>query len=491
MSKKTRTQFLDLEDISLRCVFQYLSIQDRFTLFFDFFPCRIQPLLENFISFVNISNENDEWIQKYLPKALTQRKIFGLCLKEKQIDFVSKYFSLGDIQTIYLITTYINDKVSANYCIQLCQYLNKLVLLRDKKGEDKEIFIYPIVGQDYIFQNLTDLSINLSKIDSIFTILQRLPNLQTLKMHLENSRSYDEQEIHIDNIESCTMLRNVKITGVTSYRHEFQTFFALFGSTIQFLTINITILENQPFLTQLEHDVLNKMPLLSSFNFFIKWNRQYLDGIFVIDTQIFQNSNWQRFGQVICCHNRIIYNLPYKFSCFEIMTNDLNLLYNGSKSRPSVVERVRTVLLRRQKPWWSINTFRFIRNSFPNVRTLYFHCKLKKTDDNYMQIHDVRFPELFDNDFHNNNEIQLLNVTTVYLNIEREQFNYLNFRYLFNLLPNLKIIKTNRPENARKYVGHCYNDIAKNKLDCLKIEHLHIPQYINTSTKLFYYLCEF
>ncbi|CAF4360687.1 unnamed protein product, partial [Adineta steineri] len=116
-------------------------------------------------------------------------------------------------------------------------------------------------------------------------------------MHLENSDSYDEQEIRIDNIESCTMLRNVIITGVTSYRHEFQTFFAIFGSTIQFLTINITILENQPFLTQLEHDVLNKMPLLSSFNFFIKWNRQYLDGIFVIDTQIFQNSNWQRFGQ--------------------------------------------------------------------------------------------------------------------------------------------------------------------------------------------------
>ncbi|UJR18080.1 hypothetical protein I4U23_004980 [Adineta vaga] len=495
MSKATTTtQFLDLEDISLRCIFQYLSIRDRFMLFFDLHPCRIQPLLENFISFVNISNEDDEWVEKYLSKALTQRKIVGLYLKEKQIHFASRYFSLGDIQTIHLITTYINDKVPTNKCIQLSQCLNKLVLLRDRKGENQDILTYPIVGQNHIFQNLTDLSIHLSKIDSIFNILQHLPNLQRLKMHLENSYSYDRNKIDIEMKRSCKMLYDVTITGVTPYSHEFKMFFAVVGSTIQSLILNITIRKDQPFLAQFEHHVLDRMPLLSSFNFLIKWNWCDLNQIFTIDIQTSQNNNWQRFGPLVCwndtdCSERIIYNLPYKFSCFEIMTNDLNLLYIGRNPWPPVCKHVHTVLLRKEEPWWSINTFSFIRNRFPNVQTLYFYCKLKEVTDNYMQMYDVRFPELFDHDFRNKNELQLPTVTTVYLNIEREQYNYGTLLYLFNLLPNLKVIKSNRPEQVRKIIPHCYDDIAKNKLDCLKIERLNIPQYIDTLTKLFYYLC--
>jgi hypothetical protein len=93
----------------MRCIFQYLSIRDRFTLFFDLPSCRIQPIFKNFFSFVNISNEDDEWIEKYLLEALLRKKIHALCLNDKQIHLVSKYFSLGDIQTIYLISTYLND----------------------------------------------------------------------------------------------------------------------------------------------------------------------------------------------------------------------------------------------------------------------------------------------------------------------------------------------------------------------------------------------
>ncbi|UJR24148.1 hypothetical protein I4U23_027114 [Adineta vaga] len=265
MSKKSRTQFLDLEDIPLRCIFQYLSI---------------------------------------IPKALIQRKSFSLCLKENQIELVSKCFSMGNIQTIYLITRYIGDGVSANKSFQLSQCLNKLFLL--------------------------------------------------------------------------------------------------------------------------------------------------LHGIFLIDPQTFQNNNWQRFDHIVLCHNRIIYNVPYKYNCVSILfscsINYLNLLYTGNKPSSLVFEHVRTILLTREDLRWSINTFHLIQNSFPNVRTLYFHCKIENIDDDYMRTYDIRYPELFDNDFH----------------IEREQFDYSTFLVLFNLLPNLKIMKTNRPDYARKYVKHCYDAFEKN-----------------------------
>lgn len=195
-AEKTSTQFLDLEDISLRCFFQYLTIKDRFTLFFGLPPCRIQPLLEKFISFVNIVDKDDKWIEEYIPTALRQQIIVGLRLNEKQIHLISESVSLGDIQRIDLISTYFNDEFSTNDCISLGQSLNKLVLLFDKHERYEQIkgnpqqseenlynrYMYPIIGQNHSFENLTDLSMQLPNISRIFNILQRLPNLQILKV---------------------------------------------------------------------------------------------------------------------------------------------------------------------------------------------------------------------------------------------------------------------------------------------------------------------
>jgi len=198
MSKEV-TKLLDLEDLSFLCIFQYLSIRQRITLFIDLPHCRIQPLLQSFISFVDITNEDNEWIEEYLPQVLIQRKIRGLRLKEQQIHLISKYFTLGDIQTIELVTTCLSDEVPINDCTSVSQSLNKLVLLYDNDARYKQIrtikyqtgedlysrYIYPIIGQNYTFHNLTDLSINLFEMHHIFNILSRSPNLQTLKVKLK------------------------------------------------------------------------------------------------------------------------------------------------------------------------------------------------------------------------------------------------------------------------------------------------------------------
>lgn len=195
MSKKV-TQFLDLEDLSLLCFFQYLSFRQRVTLFVDLRRCRIQPLLQYFISFVDITKEDNEWIEEYLLNVLIQRKIHGLRLKEQQIHLISNYFALGDIQTIELVTTYLNDELPINDCAALTQSLKKLILLYDDHARYRQIrtieiqtgeypynrYICPIIGQNYTFHNLTDLSISLFNIHHIFDILARLPNLQILKV---------------------------------------------------------------------------------------------------------------------------------------------------------------------------------------------------------------------------------------------------------------------------------------------------------------------
>jgi len=136
MSKEV-TKFLDLEDLSLLCIFQYLSIRQRVALFVEF------------------------------------NHYFNLFFH-----LISKYFALGDIQTIELGTTCLNDEVPINDCTSVSQSLNKLVILYDNDARYKQIrTIECQIGED--------LLINLFKIRPIFDILSRSPNLQTLKVKLK------------------------------------------------------------------------------------------------------------------------------------------------------------------------------------------------------------------------------------------------------------------------------------------------------------------
>lgn len=76
-------------------------------------------------------------------------------------------------------------------------------------------------------------------------------------MHLMGS--YSSGRKNIDRIESCKKLCDVTITSQTGYRHELKSFFAVFGSTIQLLTLNIKTDEDQFPLTQFEDDFLEKI----------------------------------------------------------------------------------------------------------------------------------------------------------------------------------------------------------------------------------------
>ena len=70
--------------------------------------------------------------------------------------------------------------------------------------------------------------------------------------------------------------------------------------------------------------------------------------------------------------------------------------------------------------------------------------------------------------------------------MNHEQFNNAALQCLFDLSPNLRIMKTNILEYARPH----FDDIVKTKLDNLTIEPLNIPKGGYQFIELFYYLCD-
>jgi len=323
-------------------------------------------------------------------------------------------------------------------------------------------------------------------------------------MHLEEL--YNRDEFDIDIINPCKMLCDVKITGEVKQNDELNKFFTIFGSTIKFLTLNVEI-KNDEHHIQFNYDIFDKMPLLSSFNFIIRrtfysWGH---DAANLVDDLIFQTDKWQQFGPIISwerykdryCYNYSICNLPYKFDCvsiyiFELLNisvcfdclqffigkNELNLSYIGSKPNSLIFEHVHTIVLNNMYPSWSTEVFNFIRNSFPNIRTLYFHSILSERERDYVDSFLESYPDIFDNELRNNTQIQLPTVTTICLAIEIKQYNNATLKCLFNLLPNLKIIKTNDLEYAqenKELFRLYYDEIVENKLKSLTIEPYTLP----------------
>ncbi len=118
---------------------------------------------------------------------------------------------------------------------------------------------------------------------------------------MQDEFSYYVKIINVKNAIPCKTLRHVTFTGETKYFHQFNKFFAAFGSTIESLTLDILINFARPNGSDLEHDLLDKMPLLSSFDFLINWRvvNRNSDVASTIDIQTFQSITWQKFNPVV------------------------------------------------------------------------------------------------------------------------------------------------------------------------------------------------
>jgi hypothetical protein len=197
----TKTQLLNLPNELLLLIFQCLSSIELVTTFLGLQSYRIQALIQPLTSLLDISIQDDQWIQTYLPDALVQRRIHGLRLKDRQIRFMSKYLSVGDIHSIEVINFVLNNELVEEDLAELRRYLKKLSITvsysmreenlirqlfpRNSNSEyfsSKGRFFCPINDKVYAYPHLTHLSIGLAAVHSLFILLHRLPNLEILKV---------------------------------------------------------------------------------------------------------------------------------------------------------------------------------------------------------------------------------------------------------------------------------------------------------------------
>src|ERR1700734_976197 len=99
----SKTLLLDLPNELFPFIFQYLRSIDILKSFSDIQSSRLQALIQQFITRLDISQESNEWVEIYLSNLFTKYKIIALRLKMKHLAFVSKYLLSTNIQSIQVI----------------------------------------------------------------------------------------------------------------------------------------------------------------------------------------------------------------------------------------------------------------------------------------------------------------------------------------------------------------------------------------------------
>ena len=201
----TKSQLISLPNELLLHIFQYLTSVEILTAFIDLKCSRIERVLQSHISFLDVSEETIKWIDMYLPRALSEYKITGLRLQDKQINAILKYLSLGDVKSMQVISMDSTDQIPDRDLLPLRECLKKLTIkvlcpIRkkiqiDECYENRKIIMFPYFRYSGRFFHqrsvsngnwpyLTHLSIDLDTIHDLFIVLGCLSNLKDLKVSI-------------------------------------------------------------------------------------------------------------------------------------------------------------------------------------------------------------------------------------------------------------------------------------------------------------------
>lgn len=116
-------------------------------------------------------------------------------------------------------------------------------------------------------------------------------------------------------VKPCNELVSVTFRGWIKYFDHLESFFDTFGSTIEYLSMNI---DHRYYVydgKQLEKRILNKMPRLSSLDLIIF---SPLTGYESIEIETFQSFTWQNLNPIVYWYDvfakqHMIFTLPYKY----------------------------------------------------------------------------------------------------------------------------------------------------------------------------------
>jgi hypothetical protein len=126
-----------------------------------------------------------------------------------------------------------------------------------------------------------------------------------------------------EEIISNNTLRRVTFTGSTKYFDHLESFFSTFGSTIEYLSINIDLMYYIIDGKRLEQEVLVKMPCLSSLDLIIHSTATYCAPI---EIETFQSVVWQKYNPIVYCHDvhaheHTFFTIPYKSDRVKLLFN--------------------------------------------------------------------------------------------------------------------------------------------------------------------------
>ncbi len=134
---------------------------------------------------------------------------------------------------------------------------------------------------------------------------------------------YTETPPNTNGVKPCQTLRAVTFTGWIKYFDHLESFFSTFGSTIEYVFLDISLIYLMVDGTRLERNLLDKMPRLTSFNLNIF---STFSDEFPIQIETFQNLTWQRLNPVFYWYDthaqqQTLFTLPYKSNqvchCFD------------------------------------------------------------------------------------------------------------------------------------------------------------------------------
>ena len=198
-----KTQLLDLPNELFAFIFQHFKTSHLVQVFSKIPSLRLQSLIQPHISHLDISEENDHWIEIYLPDLFLRQPILALRLQDKHISLISKYLFSTDIQSIHIVSSDWTTDILKEGIDQLHQRLKKLTITftyPHGKGDiashlfqsNSQLEYLNVTGRFLYFDNheihtchrMTYLSIELEGIHRVFTLLEHLLQLQELKVYI-------------------------------------------------------------------------------------------------------------------------------------------------------------------------------------------------------------------------------------------------------------------------------------------------------------------
>ena len=328
-----KTLLLDLPNELFPFIFQYLSSIDVLKAFSDLTSRRLQALIQPFITRLDISQESDEWIQTSLTDVFTKHEIIALCVQMKHLSIIAEYLLSTNIESMQLIQWNYDFDIPEEVIGQLRRHLKKLVmtnlgtdeshelprLLFQSDSQLKHLIIDDCalcVSDDMISTctQLTHLSIEIEGMYGVFVLIEHLPNLQELKVKMRSQECIGQTAPNTIETKPCNTLRSVTFTGWIKYYDHLESFFAIFGSTIECLTLNIHLMYDTFDGKRLERGILNKLPRLLSLDLIIF---SAASGPDPVEIETFQSFTWQQWNPMVYWNDdhaqqHTIVTLPYK-----------------------------------------------------------------------------------------------------------------------------------------------------------------------------------